>query len=390
MPESVIGPYQVLGPLGAGGMGEVYKALDPRVGRQVALKLLPESMAHDPDLRRRFEQEARLAASLNHPNVMAIYDVGLDQHPPYIVAELVIGESLRSMITAGPLAPRKAVDIAAQIAAGLAAAHAAGIVHRDLKPENVIVTSEGVAKILDFGVARIAAKPAPANQTATMALTSAGSVVGTAAYMSPEQARAGEVDYRSDQFSLGLVLYEMLSGKQAFSGPSAVQVMSAIIEQDPPPIERTLPAQLRWILQRCLAKEREGRYESTRDLARELAQVRDHYGELTTTASGVQPAAVPCQATRGAAVDISGSMHPGGLAGWCAAQLLRNPHAVDLSRYRTTPFATALVLQGWPAWSRDGKSIAFIGEEGGYAATVCARRRLTDSRSNIPWAVGYL
>lgn len=367
MPESVIGPYQVLGPLGAGGMGEVYKALDPRVGRQVALKLLPESMANDPDLRRRFEQEARLAASLNHPNVMAIYDVGLDQHPPYIVAELVIGESLRSMITAGPLAPRKAVDIAAQIAAGLAAAHAAGIVHRDLKPENVIVTSEGVAKILDFGVARIAAKPAPANQTATMALTSAGSVVGTAAYMSPEQARAGEVDYRSDQFSLGLVLYEMLSGKQAFSGPSAVQVMSAIIEQDPPPIERTLPAQLRWILQRCLAKEREGRYESTRDLARELAQVRDHYSELNTTASGVQPAVTVAKRHAAPLWILAAVCILVGLAGWCAAQLLRNPHAVDLSRYRTTPFATALVLQGWPAWSRDGKSIAFIGEEGGYA-----------------------
>jgi Tol biopolymer transport system component len=365
MPESVIGPYQVLGPLGAGGMGEVYKALDPRVGRQVALKLLPESMARDPDLRRRFEQEARLAASLNHPNVMAIYDVGLDQHPPYIVAELVIGESLRSIITAGLVAPRKAVDIAAQIAAGLAAAHAAGIVHRDLKPENVIVTSEGVAKILDFGVARMAAKPAAANQTSTMALTSAGSVVGTAAYMSPEQARAGDVDYRSDQFSLGLVLYEMLSGKQAFSGPSAVQVMSAIIEQEPIPIERTLPAQLRWILQRCLAKEREGRYESTRDLARELAQLRDHYSDLTTSVSGVQPAVSVAKRRATPLWILAAACFLVGAAGWCTAQLLRDPHAVDLARYRTAPFATALVLQGWPAWSRDGKSVAFIGEEAG-------------------------
>ena len=209
MPESVIGPYQILGQLGAGGMGEVYKALDPRVGRQVALKLLPESMAKDPDLRRRFEQEARLAASLNHPNVMAIYDVGLDSHPPYIVAELVIGESLRAIVAAGPLPPRKAIDIAAQIASGLAAAHTAGIVHRDLKPENIIVTPEGVAKILDFGVARMEAKAAKPNETMTMAHTVAGSVVGTAAYMSPEQARAGDVDYRSDQFSLGLVLYEI-------------------------------------------------------------------------------------------------------------------------------------------------------------------------------------
>jgi Tol biopolymer transport system component len=365
MPESVIGPYQVLGQLGAGGMGEVYKALDPRVGRQVALKLLPESMAHNPDLRRRFEQEARLAAALNHPNVMAIYDVGLDQHPPYIVAELVIGESLRAMIASGPLPPRKAVDIAAQIAAGLAAAHAAGIVHRDLKPENVIVTSEGVAKILDFGVARMESKAVAANETATMAHTSAGSVVGTAAYMSPEQARAGDVDYRCDQFSLGLVLYEMLSGKQAFSGPTAVQVMSAIIEQEPIPIERTLPTQLRWILQRCLTKEREGRYESTRDLARELAQLRDHYGELTTMASGVQPAVTSMKRLVLPLWILAAACALVGIGGWCAAQLLRDPHAVDLTRYRTTPFATALVTQGLPGWSHDGKSIAFIGWGGG-------------------------
>src|SRR5947209_1548055 len=268
MAEKAIGPYQILGPLGAGGMGEVYKALDTRMGRQVALKLLPESWAEDADRRRRFEQEARLAASLNHPNVMAIYDVGLDEHPPYIVGELVPGESLRALIEKGPMAPRRAVDIAAQIAAGLAAAHAAGIVHRDLKPENVIVTPEGSAKILDFGVARLASRTAAADTaTMTIAMTMANTVVGTAAYMSPEQARAEDVDYRSDQFSLGLVLHEMLSGKQAFARASAVQTMSAIVEDEAPPVERPMPAQLRWILQRCLAKERAGRYESTRDLA---------------------------------------------------------------------------------------------------------------------------
>src|ERR1700693_170454 len=166
MAETFIGPYQVLGQLGAGGMGEVYRALDPRIGRQVAVKLLPESLAAHPQRRLRFEQEARLAASLSHPNVMAIYDVGLDQHPPYIVGELVPGESLRSWIEKGPMPPRKAVDIAAQIAAGLAAAHAAGIVHRDLKPENVIVTPEGTAKILDFGVARMDEKDRDADETA--------------------------------------------------------------------------------------------------------------------------------------------------------------------------------------------------------------------------------
>jgi serine/threonine protein kinase len=375
-------------------MGEVHKALDPRVGRHVALKLLPESMAQNPDLRRRFEQEARLAAALNHPNVMAIYDVGLDQHPPYIVAELVPGESLRALIAAGSLPPRKAVDIAAQIASGLAAAHAAGIVHRDLKPENVIVTSEGVAKILDFGVARMEVKAVAANETATMvAHTTAGSVVGTAAYMSPEQARAADVDYRSDQFSLGLVLYEMLSGKQAFSGPSAVQVMSAIIEQEPAPIERTLPGQLRWILQRCLAKEREGRYESTRDLARELSQVRDHYSELTTVTGVAVPAVVTTRRLRlpWAAVSACALV---GVVAWCAARLSGDSHAIDLSRYHTTPFATALAVQSLPAWSRDGKSIAFIGnaESGDSQLYVQGIDSPTAVRiSNGPWYVysGY-
>src|SRR5437763_933103 len=247
MAENTIGPYQILGPLGAGGMGEVFKALDTRMGRQVALKVLPESLAEDPERRRRFDQEARLAASLNHPNIMAIYDVGLDQHPPYIVAELVPGESLRALVGKGPVATRQAVDIAAQIAGGLAAAHSARVVHRDLKPENVMFTPDGVAKILDFGVARLDSRLAPAsNATVTLAHTVAGSVVGTAAYMSPEQARAQEVDYRSDQFSLGLVLYEMLAGKQAFERPSAVQTMSAIVEDEAAPIERTVPVQLRW------------------------------------------------------------------------------------------------------------------------------------------------
>ncbi len=362
MPDTVIGPYQLLGQLGAGGMGVVYKALDPRVGRQVALKLLPESLAQDTDRRRRFEQEARLAASLNHPNVMAIYDVGLDQHPPYIVAELVPGESLRALTDKGPLAPRKAIDIAAQIAAGLAAAHAAGIVHRDLKPENVMVTPDGTAKILDFGVARLESKAAPANNaTATLAVTALGSVVGTAAYMSPEQARAQEVDYRSDQFSLGLVLHEMLAGKQAFERPSAVQTMSAIVEDEPQPIERALPPQLRWILQRCLAKDREARYESTRDLARELAQLRDHYSEFGASQSGLQPAvAAPRHGKLRWAVAASMAA-AAAVAAWCAAQILRDDRLIDLSRYRLTPFATALPAQVWPAWSPDGKSIAFFG-----------------------------
>jgi len=355
-----IGPYEIQGQLGAGGMGEVYRALDRRVGRQVALKILPESLAREDDRRRRFEQEARLAASLNHPNVMAIYDVGLDSHPPYIVGELVPGESLRALIGKGPLAPRRAVDLAAQIAAGLAAAHAAGIVHRDLKPENVIVTPEGTAKILDFGVARMQAKPAcNATETATMAQTGAGSVVGTAAYMSPEQARAEEVDWRSDQFSLGLVLYEMLARRQPFARPSAVQTMSAIVEDDASPIDRPLPPQLRWILDRCLAKERTGRYDSTADLARELAHLRDHYSEAASTGTG--SAAIPAAAKRRRLPAIAVALAAGALLAWCAAALLRDPTTVSLAQYQLTPFATSMAVQSAPAWSPDGKSLAFRG-----------------------------
>ena len=361
-PGQNVGPYQLQGALGAGGMGEVYRALDPRMGRQVALKILPETLAGDEERRRRFEQEARLAASLNHPNIMAIYDVGLDQHPPYIVAELVPGESLRALITRGPLAPRKAVDLAAQIASGLAAAHAAGIVHRDLKPENVIVTPDGRAKILDFGVARMRARPAAGNETMTMAQTVTGSVVGTAAYMSPEQARAEDVDHRSDQFSLGLVLYEMLSGRQAFARASAVQTMSAIVEDEPAPLERPVPPQLRWILERCLAKDAAGRYESSRDLARELAHLRDHFADATAagTPTGSLPAVskAPRRIGMGLAAACVGA---GALAAWCAAALLRNSPTVDLSHDSLSPFACTLTIQTYPAWSPDGKSIAFLG-----------------------------
>jgi len=357
-PGDSVGPYQVVSLIGAGGMGEVYRALDARVGRQVALKVLPDSLAADEDRRRRFEQEARLAAGLNHPNIMAIYDVGLDQHPPYIVAELIEGESLRAVIGRGPVAPRKVADIGAQVADALACAHAAGIVHRDLKPDNIMLTGDGVAKILDFGVARMASRKATSTDTVTMAQTVAGAVVGTAAYMSPEQACAKDVDHRSDQFSLGLVLHEAITGKAAFERPSAVQTMSAIVEDEPPPIERPMPAQLGWILTRCLSKEPQNRYESTRDLARDLAQVRDHYAELTASTNAAR-AVAPAAVAR--FVPIAAAVFAGAVVTWCVAALLRDYTAVDIERYHLKPFATEFTRQFYPAWSPDGKSIAFLG-----------------------------
>jgi len=266
MPDTAIGPYQILGQLGAGGMGEVHRALDPRIGREVALKLLPESFANDPDRRRRFEQEARLAASLNHPNVMAIYDVGLDQHPPYIVSELVPGESLRAVIARGPVPVRKAVDIAAQIASGLAAAHAAGIVHRDLKPDNVLLGADGQIKLLDFGIAM---------DEAARRLTWFGlsPPMGTPDYMAPEQVRGRRGDVRTDVYALGTMLYEMIAGELPYSAGNVHAMMRAKLNEDPRPLReivQDLDPKVEEIVMRAIARSPRERYPSAKDMLADL------------------------------------------------------------------------------------------------------------------------
>jgi serine/threonine protein kinase len=214
---SKLGPYEILALLGAGGMGEVYRARDTRLGRDVALKILPADVAADPARRQRFETEARAVAALNHPNIVSVYDVAFEGRMAFTVSELVPGETLRHTIESGPAPVRKVLDIAAQIADGLAAAHAAHIVHRDLKPENVMLTPDGRVKILDFGLAKsIARTPSGTDATRTIAQSQPGSVVGTVSYMSPEQASGrGDLDGRSDQFSLGLIVQEMITGKKA-------------------------------------------------------------------------------------------------------------------------------------------------------------------------------
>ncbi len=257
-----LGPYEIITPLGAGGMGEVYRARDTRLGRDVALKILP-----DPANRDRFEQEAKAVAALNHPNIMAVFDVG----PNYFVSELVDGESLRKL---EPMPLRKSIDIAAQIAEGLAAAHAAGIIHRDLKPENIMVTRDGRAKILDFGLARVVV-PQSDDPDATQAIskTDPGAVMGTVGYMSPEQVRGKPVDHRSDIFSFGLVLYEMLGGKRAFHADSAVETMNAILTQDPPDLPPAVPPALQQIVEHCIEKNPADRFQSARDLAFALRSI---------------------------------------------------------------------------------------------------------------------
>lgn len=292
-----LGPYEITAPLGAGGMGEVFRARDVRLGRNVAIKVLPHSVSLDPDRLRRFESEARTASALNHPNIVTIYEVGSFDGVSYIAMELVEGASLRAKLP-GPFAVRTLLHIASQVAAGLAAAHESGIVHRDLKPENVMVTKDGLVKILDFGLAKLTFNGMEAEtHVATDAATTPGAVMGTAAYMSPEQASGHPLDFRSDQFSLGSVLYEMATGKRAFGRPTASQTQASIIEDEPEPIAAInpqVPAPLRWIIERCLLKDPESRYAATKDLARELTTLRDHVHEM----SGLAAAAGPSRGVR--------------------------------------------------------------------------------------------
>src|SRR5580765_6052234 len=225
-PGKKLGPYEVLAQIGAGGMGEVYRAKDPRLGRDVAIKVLPASFSQDTDRLRRFEQEAKAAGLLNHPNITIVYDIGSHEGAPYVVQELLEGETLRAELASGRFAPRKAIDYAVQLAHGLAAAHGKGIVHRDLKPENVFVTADGRVKILDFGLARQTSAFAAADTTMSPTIerrTDPGTVLGTVGYMSPEQARGEAGDARSDLFSLGVVLYELVSGRRAFQRDTAAE-----------------------------------------------------------------------------------------------------------------------------------------------------------------------
>ena len=277
-----LGPYEILAPLGAGGMGEVYRARDTRLGREVALKILPAEMANDPSRRQRFELEARAVAALNHPNIVAVYDVG----EGYIVSELVDGESSRGK----KFALRKTLDIAVQLAGGLAAAHAAGIVHRDLKPDNILLTRDGRVKILDFGLAKVRGGPkavAAATETLTVH-TEPGIVMGTVGYMSPEQVRGAEADHRSDIFSFGLILYELLAGNRAFTGDTSVETMTAILKNEPPDLPETVPAGVRQIVAHCLEKDAANRFESARDLSFALAALSQGSG---ATGIAARPAA---------------------------------------------------------------------------------------------------
>ena len=288
-PGTRVGPYEVVGPLGSGGMAEVYRARDIRLGREVALKVISETLGTDPALVARFEREARLAGSLQHPNVVAVHDVGQHEGAPYLVTELLQGETLRERLLRGPVLLATALEWTEQMAEGLAAAHARGIVHRDLKPENVFITRDGRAKLLDFGIAKLIEPPplataphglleATASPLATG--TEGGRLFGSPGYMSPEQVRSEAVDARTDIFTLGAILLEMLSGKRAFRGTSLLETAQSVLHDEPAALPPTVPPPVARVVHRCLDKEPDRRFQSARDLAFDLQGLRTGSGEF--------------------------------------------------------------------------------------------------------------
>ena len=349
-----LGPYEILAPLGAGGMGEVYKARDTRLGRVVAIKTSKTEFSE------RFAREARTVAALNHPNICQLYDLGtLPGGGGYLVIEFIDGAPIAPVDS-----PRKLLDLAVQIADGIAAAHAAGVTHRDLKPDNIFITGPqtphpGRVKILDFGLAKHASSLPPSEATQTIAITRPGTVMGTVAYMSPEQARGEETDARSDQFSFGLIMYEMAAGRRAFARPSAAETMAAIIRDEAEPLPPSVPAPLRWVVERCLSKDPAERYDSTRDLYRELKHARERLSESSVSGPQAAQPAMPRPRWQGIAAIAA-------LATVCAAGaaffFLRSPRSAPPS-FQPLTFRREIIGNG--RFAPDGKTVVYDSTEDG-------------------------
>jgi len=363
-PGTKLGPYEIVSAVGAGGMGEVYRARDARLNRDVAIKVLPAAFARDPERLRRFQQEAQAIAALNHPNILAIHDIGEYNGSPYLVSELLEGHSLRVEMNNGALPTRRAVEYAAQIAQGLAAAHDKGIVHRDLKPENVFVTYDGRLKILDFGLAKLAKLHAATDNSATLTLddaqqeTTPGVVLGTVGYMSPEQVRGEPADARSDIFALGTILYEMLSGQRAFRRDTSAETMTAILKEDPPEISTTskpIAPAIERTVRRCLEKKPQQRFQSARDLAFDLEGLSG-----TTGSSGMHSAGASAESTppsRNWMIPLAAGLILAllaGIAGWFFG--VRNA-ATTPPLYHQLTFERGLVYAA--RFAPDGRSIYY-------------------------------
>src|SRR5262245_46511792 len=365
VPDTSISHYRVLSKLGAGGMGEVWRARDIRLNRDVAIKVLPASFANDGDRLARFKQEALATSALNHPNILTVHDIGDHEGAPFIVAELLEGEELREQLNGGPLPVRRSIEYAQQIAAGLAAAHAKGIVHRDLKPENLFITTDGRVKILDFGLAKL--KPPQVGAVDTDAptrkkITDPGTVLGTVDYMSPEQVRGQEADHRSDIFAFGVILYEMLSGRRTFTGDSAIEVMNAILKEDPPELTATnhrVPQGLERLIRRCLEKKLERRFDTARDLGYAL--------EVLSTSSGARletPATKSYLFGQARLAWIVAAALLLGMLGFAWAYFTRQPAAdARLMKFSILPPEKSSFDQ--IAVSPDGRHLAFTAATGG-------------------------
>lgn len=362
-------------------MGEVYAARDPNLGRKIAIKVLSSELALRPAALQRFGQEARSASALNHPNIITIYEVGLESSTPYIAMEYVDGRDLRSIIADGKLSTRRILNIACQIADGLAAAHERGIVHRDLKPENVMLTRDGFVKILDFGLAKLVPTSGEDEATHTFLLespgTRPGTILGTVGYMSPEQASGLAIDFRSDQFSFGAIAYELATSRRAFDGKTAVDTLSAILHQQPEPLAKLnphLPAPLRWIIERCLAKEPDERYQSTRDLARELRNVLERLSEASDDTTAVDVVVSPRRGWRvAAAASLLAAIASG--AGW---MIWKDRQYVSANAAMATVPSTRVVAI-FPF--EDDRDSTFAT---GFAATVGSRLGMAEGLQIVP------
>jgi serine/threonine protein kinase len=402
-----LGGYEILSLLGEGGMGEVYRAHDPILKRDVAIKVLPQFVSQDPERMRRFQQEAQAAAALNHPNILAVYQLGNFEGTTYLVAELLEGGTLREELTHGALPARKAIDYSVQIAHGLAAAHHKGIVHRDLKPENIFITRDTRAKILDFGLAKLML-PEDGETVTARGQTTPGQVMGTAGYMAPEQVRGEAVDHRADIFAFGAILYELVTRERAFKKPTSAETMTAILHEDSPAILPTMPGLspgLLRIVQRCLEKKPERRFQSASDLAFALEALSDFSGSKQVT---VEQVAIEQSAVEQAAVGRATAEAPRTVASsrtwkWAAAAVffaalaataiawIRMPTAVPVVESVTQltddgePKNGQLVSDGSRVYFNEGPNgswkIAQVSATGGQTS-------LVDTRIPSPWIAG--
>jgi len=377
-PGTKLGPYDIVTAIGAGGMGEIYRAHDARLGRDVAIKVLPASFAADAERLQRFELEAKAAGQLNHPNVLTVFDIGSHAGAPYLVTELLEGETLRERLATGAdgaqnqtaLSARKALDIGRQIALGLAAAHAAGIVHRDLKPENVFLTTDGRVKILDFGLARMIERESGDNLPTALQVTNPGTVLGTVGYMSPEQVRGKPADARSDLFALGAILFELVGGRRAFARDSSADTMAAILKEDPPDLSGSgvvIPPALDRVMRRCLEKSPDERFQSARDLAFAIEAIDG--SAATSTLSGSALALASSSHTRYrslvpilTAVGVLAAAGAGFVVGRSGSSPPGSAPRVEL---RQLTFGGANL--GMPALSPDGSSFVFVDASAGNA-----------------------